>query len=106
MRVARPELGANNSRTIVATRYVGLGVTAFGVVPGRPSDSLGAGLAWSALNRAGGHRSDEALVQVYDQIQVFGPIYLQPTLTVSPNPGEKTARAPAVAFTVQSTVLF
>ena len=83
------QLGANNSRTMIATRYIGLGVTAFGVVPGRPSDSLGAGFAWSGLNRAGGHRSDEALVQVYDQIQVFGPIYLQPTLTISPNPGDK-----------------
>ncbi len=100
------QLGANNSRTMIATRYIGLGVTAFGVVPGRPSDSLGAGFAWSGLNRAGGHRSDEALVQVYDQIQVFGPIYLQPTLTISPNPGDKAAHAPAVAFTLQSTVLF
>ena len=37
---------------------------------------------------------------------VFDSVYLQPALTLSPNPGEKTARAPAIAFTVQSTVLF
>jgi porin len=100
------QLGANDSRTMIATRYVGLGVTAFGVIPGRPSDSLGAGLAWSGLNRNRDLRPNEALLQVYDQIQVFGSVYLQPTLTLSPNPGEKTARAPAVAFTLQSTLLF
>jgi porin len=100
------QLGANDSRTMLATRYVGLGVTAFGMVPGRPMDSLGAGVAWSRLNQNPGLRPAEALLQFYDQIQVFGSLYLQPTLTLSPNPGEKTARAPATAFTLQSTVLF
>jgi porin len=100
------QLGANNSRTILATRYVGLGVTAFGMVPGRPLDSLGAGVAWSRLNHNPDLRPAEALLQFYDQIQLFGSVYLQPTLTLSPNPGEKTARAPAIAFTLQSTVLF
>jgi porin len=76
------QLGINNSRTTMfATRYVGLGLTAFGMIPGRPADSFGAGLAWSGLNRNGGNRPDEALIQVYDQIQVFGSFYLQPTLT-------------------------
>jgi porin len=100
------QLGANDSRTMLATRYVGLGITAFGMVPGRPLDSLGAGIAWSRLNRNRGFRPDEALLQVYDQVHVFDSVYLQPTLTLSPNPGEKTARAPAIAFTVQSTLLF
>ena len=101
------QLGINNSRTTMfATRYVGLGLTAFGMIPGRPADSFGAGLAWSGLNRNGGNRPDEALIQVYDQIQVFGSFYLQPTLTFSPNPGQPTAHAPAAAFTLQSTILF
>ena len=98
--------GTNNSRTLFATRYVGLGLTAFGVIPGRPADSLGAGLAWSGLNRNRGFRPDEALIQIYDQLQVFDSFYLQPTLTFSPNPGEMAAHAPAVAFTLQSTILF
>jgi porin len=98
------QLGVNDSRTMIATRYFGLGVTAFGVIPGRPIDSLGAGFAWSRLNR--NLRPDETLFQFYDQIQICGGFYLQPALTLSPNPGEKTARAPAIAFTVQSTVLF
>ena len=100
------QLGINNSRTMLATGYLGLGATAFGVIPGRPMDSLGAGIAWSRLNRNRGFRSDEVLLQFYDQIQVFDGIYLQPALTLSPNPGERTACAPAVAFTVQSTLLF
>jgi porin len=89
-----------------ATRYVGVGLTAFGMIPNRPADSFGAGLAWSGLNRNRGSRPDEALIQVYDQIQVFDSFYLQPTLTFSPNPGETTAHAPAAAFTLQSTILF
>jgi porin len=100
------QLGANDSRTMLATRYVGLGVTAFGVVPGRPLDSLGAGIAWSRLNRNRDLRANEALLQFYDQVHVFDGVYLQPALTLSPNPGEKTARAPAIALTVQSTLLF
>jgi porin len=100
------QLGINNSQTLFATRYLGLGLTAFGMIPSRPADSFGAGLAWSGLNRNRSSRPDEALIQVYDQIQVFGSFYLQPTLTLSPNPGETTAHAPAVAFTLQSTILF
>jgi porin len=100
------QLGINDSRTMLATGYVGLGVTAFGVLPGRPADSLGAGIAWSRLNRNRDLRPSETVLQFYDQIQICGAVYLQPTLTLSPNPGEKTARAPAIAFTVQSTVLF
>ena len=100
------QFGANDSRTMIATEYVGLGVTAFGLIPGRPRDSVGAGVAWSWLNRNRGLRSDEALLQNYDQVHVIGDIYLEPALTVVPNPGEKTAGKPAVAFTVQSTILF
>ena len=64
------------------------------------------GLAWSWLNRNRDLRPQEAMLQAYDQVHVIGAVYLQPALTLSPNPGEKTARSPAVAFTVQSTVLF
>jgi porin len=100
------QFGANDSRTMIARRYVGLGLTAFGFVPGRPRDSFGAGLAWSWLNQNRGLRPDEAMIQVYDQLHVIGDVYLEPVLTLVPNPGVKTAREPAVAFTVQSAVLF
>ena len=43
------QLGANDLQTMFATQYLGLGLTAFGVISGRPMDLLGAGLAWSRL---------------------------------------------------------
>jgi porin len=100
------QFGANNSRTMIATRYVGVGLTAFGVIPGRPRDSVGGGLAWSWLNQNAGFRPQEALIQVYDQLHVIGDIYLEPALSLIPQPGDKAAGAPAVAFTLQSTILF
>src|SRR5262249_30846049 len=57
------QLGINNSQTLFATRYLGLGLTAFSLIPSRPADSFGAGLAWSGLNRNRGSRPDEALIQ-------------------------------------------
>ena len=100
------QLGANDSRTMIASRYVGFGLTAFGIIPGRPGDSIGAGLAWSWLNRRLGFRAEEALLQIYDQIHVAGPLYLQPALSFAPTPGERTADGPVTACTVQSTILF
>jgi porin len=44
------QFGASNSGANIATRYVGSGLTALGLVPGRPADSMGIGLAWSKLN--------------------------------------------------------
>jgi porin len=100
------QAGANDSQTMLATRYVGVGATAFGLIPGRPRDSFGAGLAWSWLNQHRNLRANEALLQSYAQFHVVGDVFLQPALTVSPTPAEKTARSPSVAFTLQSTVLF
>ena len=42
------QVGANNSRTMLATSYVGFGLTAFGIVPTRKLDSVGIGVAWSS----------------------------------------------------------
>jgi porin len=91
---------------MLATGYVGVGITAFGLFAGRPEDSLGAGIAWTRINHNQNLRPSEGLLQFYDQIHVVGDVFLQPALTLSPNPAEKTARTPAVAFTLQSTVLF
>jgi porin len=100
------QVGANNSRTMLVTSYVGFGLTAFGVMPARKLDSVGIGVAWSTLNRNQHVRPDEILIQGYGQIHVFGTVFLQPTLTVSPQPATLDAQGPAVAFTLQSTILF
>jgi porin len=100
------QLGANDSRTtLFANRYFGLGLTGFGLIPGRPGDSLGAGLAWSELNENRPYRGDEALFQAYYQIQVKSAFYLEPAVTLS-TPGERSAGQPALTFTLQSTILF
>jgi hypothetical protein len=78
------QLGVNDSRTIIANRYFGSGLTGFGLVPGRPSDSFGAGFAWSGLNTRLGFRRDEALFQAYDQIKIKDAFYLEPAVTVGP----------------------
>ena len=100
------QFGVNDSRTtLFATRYFGLGLTGFGLIPGRPGDSLGAGLAWSELNQNRRYRADETLLQAYYQILVKSAFYLEPALTLS-TPGERSASQPALAFTLQSTILF
>ncbi len=101
------QFGANNSRTtFFANRYFGAGVTGFGLIPGRPGDSIGAGVAWSELNQnLPFHRSDEVLLQAYYQIQVKSAFYLEPAVTLS-TPGDRGAGQPALAFTLQSTILF
>jgi porin len=100
------QFGANNSRTtLFANRYFGLGLTGFGLIPGRPGDSLGAGLAWSQLNQNRSYRGDEAILQAYYQFQVKSAFYLEPALTLS-TPGERSAGQPALALTLQSTILF
>ncbi len=100
------QAGANDSHTMLATRYLGAGATVFGLIPGRPSDSFGAGVASSWLNRLKGLRAQETLLQTYAQLRVIGNVFAEPALTVSPNPAETTSRRPSVAFTLQSTVLF
>jgi porin len=103
------QLGINNSRTLPASKYAGLGFTSFGLVPLRPSDSFGVGSAWSWLNRApgSGTRSNEFILQTYYQVHVIGPIYVQPTFSFMPNPGRSTTLPAANSshFTKHSTVL-
>lgn len=100
------QFGFNDSKTMIANRYVGLGLTGFGLVPARPVDSLGAGLAWSWLNRIYGFRSNEAMLQVYYQAHLIGTSFLQPALSYIPNPGLNPQIQGSVAMTAQLAVLF
>jgi porin len=102
------QFGINNSSTMLASKYFGLGLTSFGLVPHRPADSIGVGSAWSWLNRlpGSGFRSNELILQAYYQAHIVGGIFVQPTLSYIPNPGQSTALRGATALTLQSTVLF
>jgi porin len=93
---------------MLADRYFGIGLTGFGLVPGRPADSIGTGLAWSWLIRppGSGRRSNEAMIATYYQLHLIGGLFFQPTLTYLPNPGASTTVPGAVAMTLQATMLF
>jgi porin len=100
------QFGINDSSTMLARQYFGCGLTGFHLIPGRPADSIGGGLAWSWLNPNLGLRSNETLIQLYYQAQLANPLYLQPVLTYVPNPGANSKLRPATVLTVQTTVLF
>ncbi len=100
------QFGINDSRTMIANEFFGAGFTGFDLVPGRPVDSFGSGLAWSWLNRKYGFRANEAMLAIYYQMHLVGPTFFQPTLTYIPNPGESTRTEGAIAITSQVTVLF
>jgi len=113
------QFGINDSTTMLASKYWGAGLTAFGLVPNRPTDSFGIGSAWSWLNRLPGSnfRSNEMILQTYYQAHVYGGFFVQPTFTYVPNPGVKYGNSPnpgmpgapfrgVTALTLQSTLLF
>ncbi|HEY2250968.1 MAG TPA: carbohydrate porin, partial [Planctomycetaceae bacterium] len=100
------QFGINDSRTFLATRYVGGGLTGFGLIPGRTADTVGLGVAWSWLNQSFGFRSDETLLSVYYQAKVLDNVFVQPVLTYVPNPGATPSHKSVTAATVQAVVLF
>ncbi len=100
------QFGFNDSSTMIANRYFGLGFTAFSLIPKRPADSFGAGLAWSWLNRRYGFRSNEAILQTYYQMHLISSSFLEPVLSYMPNPGESRNVQGALAMTAQLVVLF
>jgi porin len=100
------QFGINDSKTMPINRYLGAGLTGFGLIPRRPKDSMGIGVAWSTLNERLGFRSDEVMLAAYYQMHVIADIYVQPTLTHIPNPGQSPRLSPATAITTSLTILF
>ena len=124
------QFGANNSNALLARYYIGGGLTAFGLVPGRPDDSFGCGLAWTALTRADqagnlfsdnpnaitelatNHptnarlNSNQLMLAAYYQMKIAKSAYFQTTLTDIPNPGMSASIPNALALTFRVIVLF
>jgi porin len=100
------QFGINDSSTMIAGRYFGLGFTGFGLIPRRPADSIGTGLGWSWLNRRYGFRSNEAMLQIYYQAHLIGTTFFEPVLSYIPNPGASPRTPGALALTTQMTILF
>ena len=122
------QFGANNSNALPARQYVGGGLTAFGLVPGRPDDSFGFGVAQTWLNTTPGaasffhlddnappdlgttgkvsFRSSQLMFAWYYQCKVFDGWFFQPNLTYIPTPGIGTHTPGALALSFRLTVLF
>lgn len=100
------QFGWNNSKTLDVDLFFGGGLTAFAIIPNRPNDSLGVGLAWSRLNPHLFSRHSELMLQTYYQAQVYGPIYFQPVFSYIPNPGAHPKKSNVTALTVRVITLF
>lgn len=100
------QFGVNNSETLPVNQYFGLGFTGFGLVPHRPADSLGVGMAWSWLNPNLFDRSSELMFQGYYQAHLYAGAFFQPALSYIPTPGVGPKLAGAWALTFRFTLLF
>jgi len=100
------QFGWNQAKTLPMNWFVGAGLTGFALIPKRPNDSFGFGLAWSRLNPHLFERSSELMLQGYYQLQVRDSIYFQPVFSYVPNPGEHPNKSNVVAVTTRLIVLF
>jgi len=100
------QVGANNSQTMPMTQYYGAGITGFGLIGSRESDSMGLGVGLTKLNPNLFERQYELMFQGYYQAHLFATTFLQPTLTYIPTPGSSPTTPGALAGTLRLTVLF
>ena len=100
------QYGFNNSSVLSMTRYVGGGLTAFGLIPSRLKDFMGIGAAYSWLNQTSFSRKTELMLQAYYQAKVNDIVYLEPVLSYIPTPGATSNLSAAWAGTLRAIVLF
>ncbi len=98
--------GINNSKTLPVNQYVGGGLTGFALLPGRPDDSCGIGVASSWLNQNIFQRNNEVIIQSYYQMNLIGSTYFQPVVSYIPTPGAAPKLDSAWAFTLRFIALF
>lgn len=104
------QYGINNSQTKPVTQFAGGGLSGFGLIPHRPRDSIGMGIAVSWLNEALESQDTEVITQIYYQAHLASAVYLQPTFSYVPHPGIRSpsndAYLAASSIILQLTVLF
>lgn len=100
------QYGRNNSTVLPMKQYVGAGLTAFGLVPKRLSDSMGIGVALSWLNQISFSQRTEFMAQAYYQAQIIKDIYIEPAVSYIPHPGANTSLTPTWAGTLRAIALF
>jgi porin len=100
------QVGANNSQTMPMTQGYGAGISGFGLIGSRESDSMGMGVSLTKLNPNLFERQYELMFQVYYQAHLYATTFLQPTVTYIPTPGASPSLPGALATTLRLTVLF
>ena len=92
------QYGINNSKTMLVNEFVGGGITGLGLIPGRTKDTMGFGVAnsWTngPSNKGIGYLPypgtskprTETILQIYYQANVWGDIFVQPTISYVPHP--------------------
>jgi porin len=100
------QFGVNNSETLPINEYFGLGLTEFGLVPNRPRDSAGVGLACSWLNPNIFKRDSESIFQAYYQAHITHGAYFEPAITYIPTPGANPKLDAALALSLTVICLF
>lgn len=100
------QYGINNSNALPINQYTGAGLTAFGLTPCRPDDSMGFGTAFSWLNHNFYPRRTELMFQVYYQAKVIKAFYLEPAISYIPTPGASSSLNPDWAATLRAMLLF
>jgi porin len=100
------QFGLNNSDILPVKDYFGAGLTGFGLVPLRPDDSVGLGMAQSWLNHHLLNRPSELMFQGYYQAHLYAGAFFQPAISYIPTPGASSSLGSAWAVTFRFTLLF
>lgn len=100
------QLGWNGSETQLFDYYAGAGLTGRGLVPRRPKDSFGVGMALGWLNPNLFAQDTEVVFQAYYQAHVSGAIYTETAVSYIPNPAAERGLDASLALTQQLIVPF
>lgn len=100
------QFGWNHAKSLDVNLFFGGGLTAFAIIPNRPNDSVGLGVAWSRLNPHFFSRHSELMLQIYYQAQIYGSMYFEPVFSYIPNPGAHPDKSNVTALTARIITLF
>ncbi len=100
------QAGIHRSKTLPINKYFGAGLTFFGLIPHRPNDSFGLGIALSRLNSHLFVRKKECLIQGYYQSYINKNIFFESALSYIPKPAAHKHLNSAFAATSRVIALF
>jgi porin len=95
------QLGINNTKTLPITKFLGWGLTGYGLISGRLKDSMGLGISVAGLNQNREPYANEWMIQTYYQYHVCGALYLEPVVSFIPRPGAAEDLPPTWAGTLR-----